>query len=145
MQYMRIFKETAAEGARLDDPASAPAYWGAWTAYIGAIYESGIVVSGNVLQPPHTATQVRVADGKRQVQPRPNRPLPCSFASLTRWRSSPGDLVRPRGRSKQHFGLQAGGTLLGSTCSASVSPGDARKLLTFKGFPGKSDFPVALP
>lgn len=71
MQFMLIFKENAVEGARRDDPAAAPAYWGAWTAYVGAIRESGVVVSGNVLQPPHTAAHVRLKDGKRQVQDGP--------------------------------------------------------------------------
>jgi hypothetical protein len=71
MQFMLIFKETTAEVARRDDPAAAPAYWGAWEAYVGALYGSGIVVSGNALQPPRTAAHVRVAGGKRQVQDGP--------------------------------------------------------------------------
>lgn len=71
MQFMLIFKETAAEVARRDDPAAAPAYWGAWTAYVGAMHGSGIVVSGNALQAPRTANHVRVEGGKRQVQDGP--------------------------------------------------------------------------
>lgn len=71
MQFMLIFRETTAESARRDDPAAAPAYWGAWTAYVGAMHQSGIVLSGNGLQPPRTATRVRVEDGKRQVQDGP--------------------------------------------------------------------------
>ena len=39
--------------------------------YIGALQQSGIVVSGNGLQPPRTATHVRVEGGKRQVQDGP--------------------------------------------------------------------------
>nr|QQZ51957.1 hypothetical protein JKL49_10010 [Phenylobacterium glaciei] len=35
------------------------------------MYESGIVVSGNGLQSPSTATRVRVEGGKRQVQDGP--------------------------------------------------------------------------
>ena len=71
MQYMLVFKETTAEVARRDDPAAAPTYWGAWEADVGALHGSGIVVSGNALQPPRTATHVRVAGGKRQVQDGP--------------------------------------------------------------------------
>ena len=71
MQFMLVFKEATAEVARRDDPAAAPAYWGAWEAYMGALYGSGIVVSGHALQAPRTATHVRVAGGKRQVQDGP--------------------------------------------------------------------------
>lgn len=71
MQFMLIFKETAAEYGRHDDPNARPAYFGAWGAYAGAILQSGIVLSGNGLQPPRTATHVRVAGGKRQVQDGP--------------------------------------------------------------------------
>jgi len=71
MQFMLAFKETTTEVARRDDPAAAATYWGAWGAYVGALHGSGIVVSGNALQPPRTATHVRVAGGKRQVQDGP--------------------------------------------------------------------------
>lgn len=71
MQYMLIYKETTAEVARRDDPTDAPAYWGAWHAYIGALSGAGVVVSGNGLQPPRTATTVRVSGGQRQVQDGP--------------------------------------------------------------------------
>jgi hypothetical protein len=71
MQYMIIFSETEAEFAQRTDPQLSGAYWGAWGAYIGALQASGIVLSGNGLQPPHTATTVRVRDGKRHVQDGP--------------------------------------------------------------------------
>jgi hypothetical protein len=71
MQYMLIFRETSAEFGRHDDPAAAPAYFGAWNAYVGAIGAAGVVVSGNGLQPPRTATTVRVSGGQRQVQAGP--------------------------------------------------------------------------
>jgi hypothetical protein len=72
MEYMLIFSETAKEGARRDDPKEAPAYWGAWNAYVQELYASGAVRSGNVLQPPHTATTLRIEGGKRQVQDGPH-------------------------------------------------------------------------
>lgn len=67
MQYMLLFHQPATEVERtLDDPASAD-YWESWRAYMGAIYSAGIVTSGQVLQPPSTATTVRVRDGQREV------------------------------------------------------------------------------
>lgn len=71
MQYMLIFTEGAEQFATRNDPAEAPAYWGAWNAYIGALYQSGVVVSGNGLQAPETATTIRIRDGKRMVQDGP--------------------------------------------------------------------------
>ncbi len=71
MQYMLLFTESAADFALRNDPDKAPAYWGAWTAYVDALAESGIMVSGAGLQPPETATTVRVRDGKRQVHDGP--------------------------------------------------------------------------
>lgn len=44
---------------------------GAWNAYIGALYASGAVVNGHGLQGHHTATTVRVVQGRRQVQDGP--------------------------------------------------------------------------
>jgi hypothetical protein len=71
MQYMLMFKEHADELARREDPATAPAYWGAWNAFLAAIGGSGVVVSGNGLQPPRTGTRVRIVDGARQVEDGP--------------------------------------------------------------------------
>lgn len=71
MQYMLLFTEPAAEVALRNDPEKAPAYWGAWTTYCNALVASGIMVSGAGLQPPDTATTVRVRDGKRQVHDGP--------------------------------------------------------------------------
>jgi hypothetical protein len=71
MEYMLMFRETTQDMDQRNDPVQAPAYWGAWNAYIGALAGAGVVVSGNGLQPPHTATTVRVRDGKRQVQDGP--------------------------------------------------------------------------
>jgi hypothetical protein len=71
MQYMLIFREPAQDFERRDDPIAAPEYWGAWNAYLGALNSSGVVVSGNGLQPPKTATMVKLRNGKRQVQDGP--------------------------------------------------------------------------
>ncbi|XVJ71639.1 MAG: hypothetical protein HEQ39_20105 [Rhizobacter sp.] len=71
MDYMLMFFETPAEQARRDDPEQAQAYWGAWTAYVGALYATGCVKSGEGLQLPRTATRLTVTNGKRQVQDGP--------------------------------------------------------------------------
>jgi hypothetical protein len=71
MEYMLMFYENPTELARRDDAAEAPVYWGAWNAYIGALAAAGIVRSGNGLQPPRSATTVRMAGGQRQVQDGP--------------------------------------------------------------------------
>ncbi len=71
MQYTLLFVESAADFAQRENPEQAPAYWGAWSAYVDAVAKSGIVVAGAGLQPPSTATTVRVRDGQRQVHDGP--------------------------------------------------------------------------
>lgn len=71
MQFMLIFRETTDDVAQRSNPAAAPAYWGAWNAYIGALGQAGVIVHGNGLQPPHTATQVQMRNGKRVVHDGP--------------------------------------------------------------------------
>jgi hypothetical protein len=67
MHYMLLFNETAEEVSKRVNPAEAEAYWGAWTAYMGAIATSGAMVSGNGLQPPDSSTTIRVENGTRHV------------------------------------------------------------------------------
>ncbi|AEG93172.1 YciI family protein [Ramlibacter tataouinensis] len=71
MEYMLMYWETAEDEACRNDPARAGPYWAAWTAYIGALQASGCMTSGNGLQPPATATTVRIRGGQRQVQDGP--------------------------------------------------------------------------
>ena len=71
MEYVLMYRETAVSFAQRNKPETAPAYWDAWNAYIGAMMGAGVVVSGNGLQPPEAAATVRVRDGKRQVQDGP--------------------------------------------------------------------------
>jgi len=71
MEYMILFNQEASDLERTrEDPASAD-YWESWRAYMSAIYSAGVVKSGNALQPPYTATTVRIRDGKRQVHDGP--------------------------------------------------------------------------
>jgi len=71
MQYMLIYQETAADFAQRSSPEAAPAYWGAWSAYIGAMAQAGIIVHGSGLQEPNNGTQVRVREGKRVIHDGP--------------------------------------------------------------------------
>ncbi|BCS32329.1 hypothetical protein TBR22_A15390 [Luteitalea sp. TBR-22] len=70
MKYMLMFYEPDTEFARRDGP-EAPAYWGAWSAFLDTINGAGIVVSGAGLLPPATATTVRIREGHRHVQDGP--------------------------------------------------------------------------
>lgn len=67
MQFMLIFNESTAEAGRRDDPADA-AYWGAWNAYVMAMFASGCAKNGHGLLHPRTGTRVRVQGTRRQVQ-----------------------------------------------------------------------------
>jgi len=71
MQFMLILNETEAEFARRNHPEDAGAYWGGWTAFIGAMAQAGVIVKGDGLQGPHAATTVRVRDGRTLVQDGP--------------------------------------------------------------------------
>ncbi|WP_375452082.1 YciI family protein [uncultured Devosia sp.] len=72
MQYMLMFYENEAEiAAQRDQAERAGPYWGAWNAYIGALYEAGIVLRGDGLLPPAAATTVRLEGGNRLVQDGP--------------------------------------------------------------------------
>lgn len=71
MQFAMIIRESDAELARRDDPAQAPAYWGAWMGYIEALRAAGVNTGGAGLQPPRTATVLRLKDGQRLVQDGP--------------------------------------------------------------------------
>ena len=71
MQFMLSFGETEADFAQRTNPDAAPAYWGAWNAYMGALGAAGVIVQGNALQEPHKSTRVQIREGKRLVQDGP--------------------------------------------------------------------------
>ena len=71
MQYMLIFYENPDALAAGKDPERADAYWGAWMAFIGAMRAAGIIVNGDGLQGPETATTLRIRNGKTDVQDGP--------------------------------------------------------------------------
>jgi hypothetical protein len=70
MQYLVMIYEDAAGFAKRTSP-DAGKHFGAFQAYTTALREAGVWVGGNPLQAPHTATTVRLRDGKRQVQDGP--------------------------------------------------------------------------
>ena len=71
MEYMLMFYLSKDDQEVRRDPAAAAAYHAGWTAYVNAMHQSGHVKSGAGLQGAATATTVKVAGGKRQVQDGP--------------------------------------------------------------------------
>lgn len=72
MQYMLMFYENEAEiASQRDNAEHTGPYWDAWNAYVNTLYTSGIVKSGDALQPPAAATTVRIEGGNRRVQDGP--------------------------------------------------------------------------
>jgi len=71
MHYMLLLNEPESEFAKRNHPAHSAEYWGGWNAFIGAMAQAGIIVKGDGLQGPQSATTVRVRDGKRLVQDGP--------------------------------------------------------------------------
>ena len=72
MHYMLMFDEREAEvAAQRDTVDRSGPYWGAWNAYVGALYEAGVVLRGDGLLPPAAATTVRIEGGNRLVQDGP--------------------------------------------------------------------------
>lgn len=71
MKYTLLIYESAASFALRADPQKSQAYWAAWPAYANVLREAGVMVDGAGLQPPETATTVRLGEGKRHVQDGP--------------------------------------------------------------------------
>jgi len=71
MQYAIIVYETAADLAAREDPARAPAYWAAYTAYSQALVEAGVARGGAGLDVPAVATTLRLRGAQRMVQDGP--------------------------------------------------------------------------
>jgi hypothetical protein len=72
MQYMMMFNESPQDVATgRADGAASEAYWGAWNSFIGAMFASGVAKYGDGLQPPDTATTLRIVDGKRVIHDGP--------------------------------------------------------------------------
>jgi hypothetical protein len=68
MKYMLQFNGSEDDCDVRAHSEKAPAFWAAFMAYVLAVKESGIVLDGAGLQSPHTATIVRLRDGKRKAR-----------------------------------------------------------------------------
>src|SRR5579871_1012908 len=73
MNYtLLIYEDVAGFDLRnTSDTAARKAYSGGFMAYTKALQEAGVMVAGAGLQPPVTATTLRMRNGKRQVQDGP--------------------------------------------------------------------------
>jgi hypothetical protein len=71
MRYMIAYYETPDEFAARVDPARSQPYWASWSAYMGAMSAAGIMLGGHGLQPPATATTLRLRDDKRRIEDGP--------------------------------------------------------------------------
>ena len=71
MQFAIVVYETDSDLAAREDPTRVKDYWAAYTAYSTALREAGVARGGAGLQPPTTATSVRLKAGKRQIQDGP--------------------------------------------------------------------------
>ncbi|QBR92734.1 YciI family protein [Nocardioides euryhalodurans] len=71
MHYLIQALEDDDAFATRDHPERSGEYWESWQGYIDALTESGLLVGAGGLQPPWTATTVRVRDGRRRVQDGP--------------------------------------------------------------------------
>ncbi len=71
MKYALLVYESPEDTAILADPVKGPELMAAYFAYSSALDAAGVSVGGAGLQPPSTATTVRVRNGKRLVQDGP--------------------------------------------------------------------------
>lgn len=71
MQYLIMAVEDEDAFRARDDPDRAADYWAAWTAYSQSLTASGQLVGAAGLEPPETATTVRLRAGRRLLQDGP--------------------------------------------------------------------------
>jgi hypothetical protein len=71
MEYTLMFYMSPSEFSDRTDPAKKAAFWGAFMPYMQAVKDAGILKGGAGLEPPESATTVRVQNGKRSVQDGP--------------------------------------------------------------------------
>ncbi|WP_322411252.1 YciI family protein [Microbacterium invictum] len=71
MQFAILAMEAEADYADRTDPDASEAYWSSWAAYVTALQESGTMSAAAGLQPPGTATTVRMRGGDAEIQDGP--------------------------------------------------------------------------
>jgi hypothetical protein len=64
MNYTLLIYQSPADFAARADPVKHEAFWGSFMPYMKALQESGVVVSSAGLEPPQTATSIRLSEGK---------------------------------------------------------------------------------
>jgi hypothetical protein len=70
MKYI-ILNYTPPEDLQSVEDVKAAASGDVWGAYTKALVDAGVLVGGNALHPSSTATTLRMAEGRRQVQDGP--------------------------------------------------------------------------
>ena len=70
MKFALVIFETPEQLNRRNGP-EAPAYWASWIAYGEAMGAAGVMAGGAGLQPPSTATSVRLSSPKHTIQDGP--------------------------------------------------------------------------
>jgi hypothetical protein len=71
MEYAILAMEAEADYAARTDSAESDAYWASWAAYVAALTESGVMSAAAGLQPPGTATTLRMHGGTTDIQDGP--------------------------------------------------------------------------
>ncbi|WP_125130464.1 YciI family protein [Microbacterium sp. 10M-3C3] len=71
MQYAILAQESLEDFAARQDPEFAEQYWASWAGYVAALTDSGIMSAAAGLQPPQTATTLRLRGGSTEVQDGP--------------------------------------------------------------------------
>lgn len=71
MRYAIMVYESDHDFKLRSDPKTVGPYMAAYGAYSAALREAGIAAGGAGLQPTHTATTIRIRDGKRHIQDGP--------------------------------------------------------------------------
>lgn len=71
MNYTLLFYLRPDDFAARSDPNKREAFWASFVPYMNALKEAGVVVGGAGLQPPETATTVKLHGEQRLVQDGP--------------------------------------------------------------------------
>lgn len=82
MQYAILAVESAEDFGDRTDPDADETYWASWSAYVAALTASGIMSAGAGLQPPQTATTLRLRGGTTDVQDGPFADVKESLGGL---------------------------------------------------------------
>lgn len=71
MHFTMMFYMSPSEFSARTDPEEKQAFWGAFLPYMQAVKDAGIFRGGAGLEPPYSATTLRIREGKRLVQDGP--------------------------------------------------------------------------